>query len=123
MDLLEQRHVAQPLGERGSVLVIALLLTTVLTILGLSFLIVSGQSLFIAFNETHLTQAFYLAEGGVAEAKRILRDSNNWDNERTAAQPLNCPPGLVVAGDGGCTFTVENDAGDPGGHSTIPTIS
>ncbi|MFQ5847582.1 MAG: pilus assembly PilX N-terminal domain-containing protein [Candidatus Methylomirabilales bacterium] len=103
------------LGERGSVLVIALLLTTVLSILGLSFLTVSGQDIFIAYNETHLSQAFYLAEAGVAEAQRILRDSNNWDNELTAAQPFSCPAGLVSATDGGCTFTVENDSADPGG--------
>lgn len=115
MALLGQRHVKSPLGERGSVLVIALLLTTVLSILGISFLTVSGQDLFIAFNETHDTQAFYLAEAGVAEAKRILRDSNDWDNELTAPQPFTCPAGLVAAGEGGCAFTVENDAADPGG--------
>ncbi len=115
MGLVGQRQGKSPLGEQGSVLVIALLLTTVLSILGLSFLTVSGQDLFIAFNETHDSQAFYLAEAGVAEAKRVLRDSNNWDNELTAAQPFNCPAGLVPAGDGGCTFTVENDAADPGG--------
>lgn len=115
MVLSRRRHVKSPLGERGSVLVIALLLTTVLSILGISFLTVSGQDLFIAFNETHDTQAFYLAESGVAEAKRILRDSNNWDNELTAPQPFTCPAGLVTPSAGGCTFTVENDAADPGG--------
>jgi len=115
MRLLKQCPVKLILGERGSALVIALLSTIILTVLGVVFLTISGTGVSIAYNETHHSQAFYLAEAGVAEATRILRDSNDWDNELTAVLPFNCPPGLVPASEGGCTFTVENDAADPGG--------
>ncbi len=115
MDRSKQQQVNLPLGERGSVLVIALLFTVVLSFLGVSFLSISGTDVSIAFNETEHSQAFYLAEAGIAEATRVLRDSNNWNNQLTAAQPFNCPVGLVAAANGGCTFTIENDAADPGG--------
>ena len=106
--------VKRALGNGGSVLVIALLLTTLLTIIGIGFLSVSGTEISIAFNESHLQQAFYLGEAGVAEATRVLRDSDNWNTVLAAAQPFNCP-GLVPDTDGGCTFTIVNDAADPGG--------
>ncbi len=115
MDRSKQQQVNLPLGERGSVLVIALLFTVVLSFLGVTFLSISGTDVSIAFNETEHSQAFYLAEAGIAEATRVLRDSNNWDNELAGPQPFNCPVGLVPAAQGGCTFTVENDAADPGG--------
>jgi hypothetical protein len=115
MHLLKQCPVKLLLGERGSALVIALLSTIILTVLGITFLTISGTGISIAYNETHHSQAFYLAEAGVAEAKRILRDSNDWDIELAGPQPLPCPAGLVPAMEGGCTFTVENDAADPGG--------
>lgn len=115
MRLFRQRQVKVLAGERGSALVIALLSTIILTVLGVTFLTISGTGISIAYNETHHSQAFYLAEAGVAEATRILRDSNDWDTELTAVPPFTCPPGLVPASEGGCTFTVENDAADPGG--------
>ncbi|MFQ5960027.1 MAG: PilX N-terminal domain-containing pilus assembly protein [Candidatus Methylomirabilales bacterium] len=115
MHLLKQCPVKLLLGERGSALVIALLSTIILTVLGITFVTISGTGISIAYNETHHSQAFYLAEAGVAEATRILRDSNDWDIELAGPQPLPCPAGLVPAIEGGCTFTVENDAADPGG--------
>lgn len=115
MDRLIRRHLDVFLDEGGSALVIALLSTIILTVLGITFVAISGTGISIAYNETHNSQAFYLAESGIAEATRILRDSNDWDNELTGPQPFNCPAGLVPAGQGGCTFTVENDAVDPGG--------
>jgi hypothetical protein len=79
-----------------------------------SFLTISGTDTSIVFNETNHSQAFYLAEAGIAEATRIMRDSNDWDTQLGAPQPFPCP-GMVPAADGGCTFRVENDAADPGG--------
>jgi hypothetical protein len=101
-------------GEQGSVLVIALLFASILTIMGVSFLTISGTDTSIVFNETNHSQAFYLAEAGIAEATRVLRDSNDWDTQLGAPQPFPCP-GIVPVADGGCTFRVENDATDPGG--------
>ncbi|MGH7422419.1 MAG: pilus assembly PilX family protein, partial [Candidatus Methylomirabilales bacterium] len=115
MDLLSRKQMGVSRGEQGSVLVIALLFASVLTIMGVSFLTISGTDISIVFNETNHSQAFYLAEAGIAEATRVLRDSNDWDNQLGAPQPFPCPGGMVPVADGGCTFRVENDAADPGG--------
>jgi len=114
MDLLGRKQMGVFRGEQGSVLVIALLFASILTIMGVSFMTVSGTDISIVFNETNHSQAFYLAEAGVAEATRVLRDSNDWDTQLGAPQPFPCP-GMVPVPDGGCTFRVENDAADPGG--------
>jgi len=114
MGLLSRKQMVSR-GEQGSVLVIALLFASVLTIMGVSFITLSGTDISIAFNETNHSQAFYLAEAGIAEGTRVLRDSNDWDNQLGAPQPFPCP-GMVPAADGGCTFRVENDVwADPGG--------
>jgi len=114
MDLLSRKQMSVSRGEQGSVLVIALLFASILTIMGVSFLTISGTDVSIVFNETNHSQAFYLAEAGIAEATRVLRDSNDWDNQLGAPQPFPCP-GMVPVADGGCTFRVENDAADAGG--------
>jgi hypothetical protein len=114
MDLLSRKQLGVSRGEQGSVLVIALLFASILTIMGVSFITISGTDISIVFNETNHSQAFYLAEAGIAEGTRVLRDSNDWDNQLGAPQPFPCP-GMVPAADGGCTFRVENDAADPGG--------
>ena len=114
MDLLSRKQMGVSRGEQGSVLVIALLFASVLTIMGVSFITLSGTDISIAFNETNHSQAFYLAEAAIAEGTRILRDSNDWDNQLGAPQPFPCP-GLVPVADGGCTFVVENDLADLGG--------
>ncbi len=102
------------LGDRGAVLVITLLIAAVLTLLGITFVSLSSTEVSIAFGEARLLQAFNLAEAGIAEAKRILRDSADWDTE-LAASPFTCPGGLVPAGDGECTITITNDTADGGG--------
>ncbi len=114
MDLLSRKQMRVSRGEQGSVLVIALLFASILTIMGVSFLTVAGTDVSIVFNETNHSQAFYLAEAGIAEATRVLRDSDDWDTQLGAPQPFPCP-GMVPVADGGCTFRVENDAADAGG--------
>ncbi len=108
-------------SEAGSVLVIVLLVITVLSLLGVTFLTLSMTESSIALNENRLGQAFYLAEAGIAEAQRILRadPDSNW-NDLLANPPIlrSCPSSVVAAlsnpapGDG-CTFTIENDPQDP----------
>lgn len=115
MDQSRQRCGKFPFGQRGSVLIIALILIPVIAIIAGSLLSLSSTEVSIAHNESEITQAFYMAESGIAEATRMLRDSGDWDIELAAVQPFNCPAGLVPAADGGCTFTIENDAADAGG--------
>ncbi len=56
--------------ERGAALVVALLVMAVLLLLGTSFLTVSSTELEIARNAHDATQAFYLAETGLARVRR-----------------------------------------------------
>lgn len=57
-------------GERGSALVIAVLVTVILTLLGVSFLLMAETENKIAQNETRSAQALYFAEGGARQVKR-----------------------------------------------------
>ncbi|MFQ5657951.1 MAG: hypothetical protein ACE5G5_10450 [Candidatus Methylomirabilales bacterium] len=100
--------------ERGAVAVVALLVMILLWLLGVHFLTVSTTEHTIASNEGSVATAFYLAESGLALAKRTLRDTADWDTQLTAAQPFNCPA-LVPASDGGCSYGITNDAADGGG--------
>lgn len=100
--------------EKGVVLVVALLVMVLLYLLGVHFLTISTTEHTIASNEGTTARAFYLADSGLALAQRTLRDSVNWDTQLTAAQPFNCPT-IVPASEGGCSYTITNDAADPGG--------
>lgn len=115
-----QGVIRHPIKEAGSVLVIVLLIITVLSLLGVTFLTLSMTESSISFNENRLGQAFYLADAGVAEAQRILRGSTNWNTQLTATHPFPCPTSVVSALDNpsagdGCTFRIENDTADLGG--------
>jgi len=113
--------IRHPIQEAGSVLIIVLLVITVLSLLGVTFLTLSLTESSISFNENRLGQAFYLADAGIAEAQRLLRADadGNW-NDLLADPPIprSCPSSVVAAlsnpaaGDG-CTFTIENDPQDP----------
>jgi len=57
-------------GERGSALVIAVLLMAILTLLGVSYLFMADTENRIAENERLSAQAFYFGEGVTREVKR-----------------------------------------------------
>ena len=57
-------------GERGSALVLAILVAVVLTLLGVSFLMMSRTENLIAENEKLAAQAHYVAEAGARAVKR-----------------------------------------------------
>ena len=57
-------------AERGSALILAMLVVVILTLLGLSFLLVAHTENAIAKNETRATQALYVAETGARAVKR-----------------------------------------------------
>ena len=63
--------------ERGSALVLAMLVAFVLTLLGISFLWFAETERFIAKNEQLAVQARYLANGGVRIAKRWFDTPGN----------------------------------------------
>ncbi len=59
------RHPGQSSRERGSALVIALLIMVIMTLLGISFLLVGDTEAKIARNQRDAAQAGFVAEGGV----------------------------------------------------------
>jgi len=73
----EVRKVRRKNNESGAILAIVILFMFVVTITGLAFLNSTVMEYRLAMREVHKTQAFYLAEGGVEDARFKLGD--NWD--------------------------------------------
>ncbi len=67
-DLSETRH-----GERGSAYIVALLALTILTIIGLALVLVTGTEMQIGSNERVVTRTFYSSDSGlgIAAAKAL----------------------------------------------------
>ena len=57
-------------GERGSALIIAILVTVILTLLGISFLMMAETENKIAENELLSAQTLYVAESAARQVKR-----------------------------------------------------
>jgi len=62
--------------EKGSALVVALIIMLALTLLGLSLLLQSNTEYVIALNERDSTAALENAEAGLQLAKRVIRDNS-----------------------------------------------
>lgn len=75
-----------PRNERGSALVIAVLVTAILTVLGLSFLLMADTENRIAETEKLSAQALYFAEAGARQVKRWF------DHPRSLTFNLTWPP-------------------------------
>jgi hypothetical protein len=73
-------------SERGSAMIIALMIMIVLTLLGVTFLVLAEQEQQISVNERDLTQVLYVAEAGVEVAK-------TWFNQPDLASNPFKPPG------------------------------
>ena len=63
--------------ERGSALVIAILLMVIISLMGLAFALVADTENKISFNERSSTQALYVAEGTVRLVKQWFDDPNS----------------------------------------------
>lgn len=69
-DLMLGKSVRVNPGERGSAMVIAILVTVILTLLGVSFMLMAETENKIAENERYAAQALFAAETGVRQVKR-----------------------------------------------------
>ncbi len=67
-------------GERGSALIIAVLVMVILTLLGISFLLLAETENRIAENEKLASQALYFAEAGTRAVLQWLNDPNGARN-------------------------------------------
>jgi hypothetical protein len=101
-----QRH-----GERGSALVIAILVSVILALLGISFLLMGETEARIAMNEKRSAQALHLAEAGARAVKRWFDHPGaalgfpttavvDRSQRRIVSESDPLDPGAAVAADG-----------------------
>ena len=74
-------------AARGSALVVAMLVTAILALLGISFLVLAETERRIAENEQRAAQALYVAEAGLRAVKRWFDDPGD---------ALGFPPAAIV---------------------------
>src|SRR5262245_62343455 len=96
-------------GERGSAMILAVLVMVMLTLLGISFLLMAATENRIAENERLGLQALYFGESGVRVVKR-------WFDYPASANNLINPPLNVIDR----SLRWIDDDGDP---ATAPTTN
>ena len=92
-------------GESGSALVLAILVSVLLTLLGISFLFMSQTENLIARNEKLAAQALYVAEAGARAVKRWF----DLPGELLPTPPptlLQVERGLRTVDDAGCHLLI-----------------
>lgn len=98
-------HTNDRKGERGSALILAILVTVILTLLGVSYLMMAETENKIAENERLSAQALYVAEGAARQVKR-------WFDRPMGATNLENPdPSLSIMNR---TLRMIDADGDPG---------
>lgn len=78
----------RPSSERGSAMIIALMIMIILTLLGVTFLVLAEQEQQISVNERDYAQALYVAEAAVEVAK-------TWFNDPSSGNPFLVPSAQV----------------------------
>lgn len=111
---------APPLGERGSVLIISLLMLVVFTVIGATFLTLAGSEGQISTNVRTDVQSLFVAESGAHMAYKELA-ANNFQGYTHRAdgtpetiavlQPITFPGTLVIDGPGSNGLSNERDDG------------
>lgn len=108
-------------NEKGSVLVVALLILVVLTLLGISASTTTEIELQIAANEKFHKIAFYNADSGVYSTPKLIRSSV----EEGAQPPLTLPAKYLDGGDffrevmGYDVYDTDKDIGYTLGGNTV----
>ncbi len=103
-------------NEKGIVLVVALIMLTVLILLGTTAIMTSSSDLKISSNFVSGTQAFYVADAGMERAKISLNAVT--DINTVLASGVLGFGSSVSFGGGAYSVVVANNAGDAGGAST-----
>jgi hypothetical protein len=106
-------------NERGSAVVVSLLMVAVLLLLGSAFLSVSLTETMIAANQIAGVRAFHLAEAGLDHARVVLEDAD--------IDELLGDDGVLLGnealGFGNYTVTVSNNNGNPFPLGSVPDDS
>lgn len=92
--------------NKGSVLIVALLVMIVLSILGLVFLTVSQTESQIAFYDRDATRALYVAEMAVERARRDLKYEVRHDKDGITNQYIASPTPVAAGAPADCSGTV-----------------
>jgi len=93
--------------QNGVATLIALIMMTMLTLIGLAALNTSDDEVEIAGNQLHEMQSFYAAEAGLDAASAMIQ--RNYDT--TGVPPANMPAGVLDINNCGVTFaTTDNGA-------------
>ncbi len=92
-------------NEKGIVLLIALMVLVMLSLMGLAAILTSTTDVQIAGNETHSTQALYLAEAGVGEVKSWFESPVSF-NPPAGSYTLDSNNSMT---NGGVTYTFPKD--------------
>jgi hypothetical protein len=103
-------------NEKGIVLVVALIMLTVLILLGTTAIMTSSSELRISANFKAGTEAFYIADAGLERAKITLNSVSDI-NTLLASGTLSFGSSVSFGG-GAYSVVVTNNAGDPGGATT-----
>jgi len=102
--------------ERGSVLVITMLILVLTTLIGISAMTSSNIEIQIAQNEKRHKTVFYAADAGIQVGRAVLNDlkaadSGNWDNLLAGQQ---------LVGQGAGTTTLDQVVQNTGGQNIGP---
>jgi hypothetical protein len=124
--MTSDRHVAQSpadqppaaqarSAERGSALIISLMIMIILTLLGVTFAVLSEQEQRISVNERDHAQALYIAEAAIGVARTWFQDpsSSNAFKPTTAQMNRNLRAGHIFDTDSDDPYTNDDDLNDP----------
>src|SRR3989442_14886302 len=78
-----------PRGERGSALLIAVLVMGILTLLGISYLMLAQTESQIAENELNAQQALFIAEAGAPPGRNWVKDPTRTRHKNPTAPHEN----------------------------------
>jgi PilX N-terminal len=87
-----RRGIRRP-GERGAALVVAILVLTILTVIGIALMLITSTESRIAANEWSVNRAFYSADAGLRWASVAIESSPSDFMRRPefCGQPAPCP--------------------------------
>jgi type II secretory pathway pseudopilin PulG len=90
----------------GAVLIVALMVTLVVSILGSAMLTLALTESQIAFNDRNATRALYVAEMGVERARRDLKYDATFDRDGMTNQYLASPTPVAGGSPADCSATI-----------------
>ncbi len=92
--------------NKGIVLIVVILIMTILAMVGLAFLSISGTESQIAFHDREATRTLYVAEMGVERARRDVKYDARFDANGIANQHIGSPTPVAGGEPADCSATI-----------------